>query len=233
MAFKEIITERIEKLLKEVESLKKGSEHGQVRSEEYQQQCAKWIYEAERVVNLVEPDPENRRRKVAKEYTEGPIDYYNNLLYGLRFDIGFGYISTISERAYRKALDNFLDYAKVHLIEGNIRVSGAIAGVVFEDCLRRVSSKAGIYEEGHKLGSLLIRDLVSLHKFSETKARLARIAVQVRTKAILTQCDGFNEKEVGVAIDFTRELISDYFDTVTMFACGQLRIAVTEVVRVC
>lgn len=143
-------------------------------------------------------------KKIAEEITEGPVDYYVNLLDGLLIDIGFGYLSLVADKAHGKALDKFPDYAKVHWIEGNIRVSGAIAGVVFEDCLRCVSSKAGIYEEGRKLGSL-----ISLHKFSETKARLARIAVQVRTKAILTQCDGFNEKEVGVAIDFTRELISD------------------------
>lgn len=211
MAFKEIITERIKKLLKEAESLKQGSEHGQVRSEEYKQQCAKWVYEAERVVNLVEPDPESRRRKVAKEFTEGPIDYYVNLLFGLRFDIGCGYISTISERAYRKALVSILDDAEAQLAEGNLQASGAIAGVVFEDCFRRVTSKGGVREKGRELGQL-IPDLVALNEFSKAKAKLARVAVRVRTKSTRAQWDGFDEEDVGVTIDFTRQLLSDYFE---------------------
>jgi hypothetical protein len=68
-----------------------------------------------------------------------------------------------------------------------IREAGVIAGVVFEDALRRICRKHRITEKDVNLDSL-ISALVKIGALTDMKAKRARVAAHVRTKATHAQC---------------------------------------------
>jgi len=220
MAVEDIVKERIRKLIQEAQTLRYGNEHGQVRSEQHKQQCAGWIASALNVVQLVAFDPDNAYRKRAEEIAGRRVGYsiqthvgeFGALLESLIHDIDLGLLASVADRARAETFDNFLDHAKAYFGEGKKQESGVIAGVVFEDSMRRVCRKNGIDEVGQNLDSL-ISELVKKNIISETKAKRARVAAHVRTKATHAQWEEFDEKDVGVTIDFTEELILDQLDT--------------------
>ena len=83
-----------------------------------------------------------------------------------------------------------------------------IVGVVFEDSVRRVCRKHSIEERGVSLDTL-ISELVKQAVLTELKAKRARAAAGVRTKATHAQWDEFAAGDVEAALAFTRELIEN------------------------
>ncbi len=86
-----------------------------------------------------------------------------------------------------------------------------IAGVVFEDTLRRICRNEGIAEKGKKLDSL-IDELVKSSTLTQVKAKRARVAAHIRTKATHAQWDDFELEDVNTTIDFTEELIIKHLE---------------------
>ena len=127
-------------------------------------------------------------------------------------DIDRGLLSSVADMARAETFDNFLDHAKSYQADGSKQESGVISGVVFEDSLRRVCEKYGIQQVGIKLDSL-ISELAKNGIISQTKAKRARVAAHVRTKATHAQWDEFDLPDVAVTIDFTEELITNHIDT--------------------
>jgi len=219
MAVEDIVKEKIRNLIQEAQTLRQGNEHGQVRSDQHLQQCVGWIAAALNVVQLVVSDPQNAYRKRPDEIGGRKAGYsvqhhvgeFSALLESLIHDIDLGLLASVADRARAETFDNFLDHAKAYLGEGKKQESGIIAGVVFEDSIRGVCRNNGIEEAGQKLDSLII-ELVKKNIISQTKAKRARVAAHVRTKATHAQWEEFDEKDVGVTIDFTEELILDQLD---------------------
>jgi hypothetical protein len=87
-----------------------------------------------------------------------------------------------------------------------------IVGVVFEDSVRRVCRKHSIDERDVNLDKL-ISELVKQNVLTELKAKRARAAAGVRTKATHAQWDEFTPGDVEAALAFTRELIENQLDT--------------------
>jgi hypothetical protein len=82
---------------------------------------------------------------------------------------------------------------------------------VFEDSLRRVCRKHSIPDRGVKLDQL-ISELTAKGTLSPVKAKRARVAAHVRTKASHAQWDEFDLSDVEATIAFARELIASHLD---------------------
>jgi hypothetical protein len=111
-----------------------------------------------------------------------------------------------SVKECRRSFGDFLDHGEAYYIEGRKNESGAIAGVVFENTIRRMCDKHKISEKGKKLDDL-ISALSKANVLSKTKAKRARVAAHVRTQATHAQWGEFDLSDVGVTIAFCRELL--------------------------
>ena len=214
MVIEDIVVARITELIEESHVLRQGTQHGQVQSEDQAQRCKGWIAAALNIIQLVIREPDSGYRKIAEEVATRHWGYVINkgvgeisqLLSNLLKDAQAGLISSVADRARAEVFDDFLDHAKSYLSDKHADRSGVIAGVVFEDTLRRVCRKHKIEESGVNLDKL-ISDLVSANILSPTKAKRARVAAHVRTKATHAQWEEFDIKDVQSTIEFTEELI--------------------------
>src|SRR5262245_5348355 len=162
-----------------------------------EQSAEGWLTSAHHVVQLVIRDHMNpyrrklqhvvvrseisvgRRARVEKEH----IDAVLGVLRALLQDIDAGLIVTLADRFRAEVFDDFLDHAGEYHKHAR-KEAGVIAGVVFEDTLRRIAEKAQITER--KVEDI-ITALVKKDIFTETKAKRARAAAHVRTKATHAQ----------------------------------------------
>jgi hypothetical protein len=133
------------------------------------------------------------------------------LLKNLIKDAKAGLVSSVADHARAEVFDNFLDHAKSYLRAGRKNEAGVIAGVVFEDSLRRVCRKHKVHEKDESLEDM-INALAKLGVVTATKAKRAKVAAHVRTKATHAQWDEFDIPDVQTTVDFSEELISTHLD---------------------
>ena len=218
MSLTNTIRQRIENLLHEGKRLR--ADHQSVVSSTEIAECRAWIVSALNMVAVLCPESGNHYRMQAEgidRRVKGSSIHYDvrelaHLLEYLLKDIDAGLITSIEDRAIAVTFDDFLDHAMAYYDESRKQEAGVIAGVVFEDTLRRVCRKHGIVERDEKLDSL-ISALSKLGVLSATKAKRARVAAHVRTKATHAQWDEFDLSDVNAAIEVTRELISRELDS--------------------
>lgn len=221
MPVEDAVRNQITSLIERSRQLKVGDrEYDQALSAEQIQECSGWMASALHVVHLVCPNPENAYRKRAEKIAgkdsgwtiNSDVGEFGFLLSALYKDIEQGLLASVADRARAETFDNFLDHAKEYLKENLKNEAGVIAGVVFEDSLRRVCRKNGIKDKGEKLDSL-ISELAKKDIISQAKSKRARAAAHVRTKATHAQWDEFDLNDVKGTIDFTEELILAHLDT--------------------
>ncbi|NTU49999.1 MAG: hypothetical protein HGA87_03765 [Desulfobulbaceae bacterium] len=133
------------------------------------------------------------------------------ILESLLHDIEAGLLASIEDQTRASVFDDFLDHAKEYAKEKRPQEAGVIAGVVFEDTLRTICRSAGIEEKGKKL-DLLIDTLVKEGVLTQVKAKRAKVAAHVRTKATHAQWNEYELEDVNTAIGFTEELILKHFE---------------------
>jgi len=219
VAIEDAVVGRINELIVEAQSLSQGTEHGQVRSEAQAQQCRGWIAAALNVVQRVIADRDSGYRKVAEELAARKWGFVINqgvgelaqVLSNLLKDAQAGLVSSVADRARAEVFDDFLDHARAYLTEGHPDRAGVISGVVFEDALRRVCRKHHIEERGVNLDKL-ISELTTANVLSPTKAKRARVAAHVRTKATHAQWEDFDSADVRATIEFAEELILNHVE---------------------
>ena len=131
-----------------------------------------------------------------------------SILENLLADVEAGLISSLEDRIRAETFDDFLDHAEQYHKAGR-KESGVIAGVVFEDAIRRIAQNNEV-----SLGHLetTINDLVKKGVITATKAKRAKAAAHVRTKATHAEWNEFDLKDVNETIKFTRELIAAHLD---------------------
>jgi hypothetical protein len=220
MAIEEQIALRLQILLDQAPQLTQGNEHGQVRSEEHRQQCAGWLASASNLAQRLCPNPESAYRVqvdrvVAEGIHYGANDQVGEIAAILRApltDAQHGLLTSIADRARAETFDDFLDHASAYLKENRKNESGVIVGIVFEDSVRRACRKHSITEKGVQLDDL-ISSLARIDALSAAKAKRARAAAHVRTKATHAQWDEFDLDDVRAAIEFTREFIANELDS--------------------
>lgn len=221
MPVEENIKKQIVSLIDRSRNLKVGdSEYNQARLAGQVQECSGWIASALNIVQHVCPTPDNAYRKRAEKIANKESGWAINrdvgefacLLTELQRDIENGLLASVADRARAETFDNFLDHAKEYLKENLKNEAGVIAGVVFEDSLRRVCRKNGKDDKDEKIENL-ISYLAKNDIISQAKAKRARAAAHVKTKATHAQWDEFDMNDVQGTIDFIEELVLTYLDT--------------------
>lgn len=219
MDFEDEIQQRIAQLIEQSIGLSGGNKHNQCDDERQTQECIAWITAAQNAVHLILESPAAPYRltvdRIASQnhgfVIHSAVGALSAVLKRLMADAASGMLASVADQARAEAFDNFLDHADAYYKDSRKNEAGVIAGVVFEDTLRRICRKNGISEEGEKLDGL-ISALATQGKLSSVKAKRARVAAHVRTKASHAQWDEFGLEDVRATIDFTRELIEAHLD---------------------
>ena len=219
MAFEEVIINQFKRLIERSVKLKQGNEYNQVTDINQQNECSGWMAAALNLVQLVCPNTENAYRKRAESIGSYKISYiihthvgeFASLLTELYHDIEQGLLVSIADKASAETFDNFLEHAKEYVKINMKNEAGVIAGVVLEDSLRRISRKYGKEDKGEKLDTL-ITYLAQKEVLTQVKAKRARAAADVRTKATHAQWAEYELSDVREAISFTEELILTHLD---------------------
>jgi hypothetical protein len=219
VAVEDDLRARIAQLLQDSVALARGNKYGQCDDERQQQLCSAWLTAAHNAVHRACPDPKTPYRQKADKVALGNHGYVIHaavgelaaVLQNLLTDADAGLLASVADRARAETFDDFLDHAEAYAKDNCKNESGVIAGVVFEDTLRRICTKLGIAEKGVKLDAL-ISDLAARGKLSAVKAKRARAAADVRTKATHAQWSEFEVSDVQATISFTRELIASELD---------------------
>ena len=208
------------------ELLQQGSSLGADRGEEgtlppnQRQLCSAWLTAAQNLVHLICPDPQAPYRLKADNIANKNHGYTIHravgelafVLRNLRQDADAGLLASVADQARAETFDDFLDHADAYLQDGSVKQAGVIAGVVFEDTVRRVCQKLGLGVKDVPLENL-INALKARGELSGLKAKRAKVGSDLRTRATHAQWDEFTASDVEEAIAFTRELLADKLDT--------------------
>lgn len=215
MPIEDVIRKRLIELAEEGRRLALlGNEYDQCVDSDDRAECSAWLAAAQNAVHLVIDNPRSPYRQKADAIASGTHGYQVQLAAGelarvleaLIKDGDAGLLASVADQARAETFDEFLDHATHYAELKRKQEAGVIAGVVFEDALRRVCRKHGIPDKGVKLDSL-ISELATQDLMSAVKAKRARAAAGVRTKATHAQWDEFELEDVKATIEFTRELI--------------------------
>jgi hypothetical protein len=219
MPIEDAVARRFERLLEEGDRLRRGTSIGQALSRDHRQECVGWISAALNAVQLACPDSANAYRKKAEEIGSQSsgwmiptrVGELVQIIKNLFSDLQAGVLA-IAGRARAETFDEFLQHARAYVDESRWQPAGVIAGVVFEDTVRTVCRKHIIDEKDRKLDDL-ISDLSKVGVLSGAKAKRARAAAHVRTKATHAQWDEFDLNDVTATIEFVNELIDSELGT--------------------
>ena len=222
MCIQKSVAERLNELVVEASVLSQYDEDDDCdtrRWEAHAQKCRGWLAAALNIVQVVLPDSNasyrNSVEKIAEADHGNAIDNAVGevaaILENLIKDIQVGLLSSVADHVRAEVFDDFLDHAKSYMKNGRKKEAGVIAGVVFEDTVRRVCRKHGISERGEKLDNL-ISQLAKSDVLSATKAKRARVAADVRTRATHAQWNQFDDSDVETTVKFTEEMILEHVD---------------------
>ena len=219
MPIEENIKARLQQLLDHSTHLSQGNKNGQCTDPTQMQACSAWLTAAQNLVHLICTDPNAPyRSKTDRIATRGfgylihtAVGELAAVLTALQGDANLGLLASVADRARAETFDDFLDHADGYLKDQRKNEAGVIAGVVFEDTVRRVCRKNMIVEKGERLDDL-ISALSTQGQVSAVKAKRARVAAHVRTKATHAQWDEFEVEDVRATIEFTREFVAANLD---------------------
>jgi hypothetical protein len=211
---------RIEKLITEGLPLTRTDEHGAALDERQISESRGWLTASAHVVHLVFGENNSAYRTqlvplVAENRrwgTPGQVHEVVSILRYLLEDLRDGMIVSITDATRAETFDNFLDHGKDYLAQSQKPEAGVIVGVVFEDSVRRICDKQGIKQTDIKLDQL-ITELTKNGTFTQMKAKRARAAAHVRTKATHAQWKEFELSDVQSAVQFTEELILNHIES--------------------
>jgi len=219
MSIEDTVVARISELIQEGRQLSIGNEYGQVQGDPHLHKCKGWLAAAVNIVQLIVPSEQSFYRKSCEKIASAEMGYavhqsvgeVTTILENLLKDAEAGLIVSVADQARAEVFDDFLDHGKAYLAAGFKNEAGVIAGVVFEDSIRRVCRKIGLVERGKTLDSL-ISALVNKSILTATKAKRARASADVRTKATHAQWDEFDKPDVENTIVFTEEFIASHVE---------------------
>lgn len=227
MSISKEIAGRISALIAEGFPLSEAGKQGYAFTFEESQKAEGWLTSAVHLVEMVVRNSNDAYRRKSdsilastqKDRGEGRLRRSNEtsqyevgsmigVLESLARDIDAGMIDSISDHIRAAVFDDFLDHAVAYHRSGR-KESGVIAGVVFEDAMRRIAEKHGA---GDASVDAMISNLVKGGILTDAKAKRARSAAVVRTKATHAKWDEFDLADVQACIEFTREMIAANLD---------------------
>src|SRR5271155_1348019 len=119
--------------------------------------CEAWLAEALNVVELAVSRPNNAYRRRIETVAKASgglaqaVKSIARILEALLPDIDAGLLGNLSDKIAAEAFDNFLDHAQAYLGCQRKMEAGVIAGVVFEDTIRRIYRNQALEDKGQKL----------------------------------------------------------------------------------
>ena len=219
MPLEKDIGTRLQQLLNDSIHLSQGNKSGQCTDQVQMQECSAWLTAAQNLVHLVLSDPNAPYRQKADRVASRRYGFMIHtgvgelaaVLKALQNDIDSGLLASLADRARVETFSDFLDHADAYLQDKRKNQAGVIAGVVFEDTVRRICRNNTIVEKDKKIDEL-ISILCTKGEISGVKAKRARVAAHIRTKATHAQWDEFEFEDVRATIEFTRELMVSKLD---------------------
>lgn len=172
-----------------------------------------WCVSAAALIAAVVSDSEHPYRTVASTSLKlNNVITACEILFGqlnqLQSDFEAGLLSTVENRVSAETFDDLLDHAEAYLQDKRHQPAGVLAGVVFEDTIRRLSAKHGIDPAGRELDNLL-NALKSKGVLTKLEQKEGVAAAEVRAKATHADWDAFNAEQVEATAKFARRLIRD------------------------
>jgi len=211
------VIQRLSQLIEQGDVLRQSDERGHVSNATKYQDARGWITASRNIVLHIFPNGDSPYAQHVNsaiengescdwEYVPGTVGEIRAVLKNLLTDLEAGLLNSIADRTRAEAFDNFLDHAREYLANGQKNEAGVIAGVVFEDTVRRIAIKHSIDESGKKLDSI-ITTLAADGALSGVMAKRCRAAAGVRTKATHAQWDEFDIGDVQATVAVTDELV--------------------------
>jgi hypothetical protein len=199
------VKQRIEQLI---------AEAGEVLPTDGYRQKA-WLIAAQHAVQLVCPSTSDPYHADAHRIIRNAVlplwhlvPQMAALLTRLLEEIEGGLLTTIENHAIAITFDDFFDHGAEYLKRGRKDEAAVIAGIVFEDTIRRICRALGVTENGVAMDTLISelarRDPPVL---TALKAKRARSAAGLRTSAAHARWDEIDLGDVGPVIELTKELI--------------------------
>ena len=211
--------QRMRELIGEARSLSIGDHNDQCNGHHHQTECMAWLLSAAQITAFLVPNTENLYRKSIERLATARSNHIAHrsvaevagLLAHHADDINRGYLGSIANAASAATFDDLLDHAEAYLVDQRKEPAGVLAGVVFEDSVRRVYRKVkGQSDKDIKLEQL-INALMSFPVGTPTvngiEGKREKAAADVRTKATHAQWDEYSNDDVESTIKFTREFL--------------------------
>lgn len=210
------VLERISELLKESAVLSRGDSNGCAIDDQQCNECEAWITATVNIIDMICDESEiysiHAKRIAARDsgyLINKNVGALAATLRQLLKDAENGLLSSVANKAIALTFDDFLDHANEYSKRKMKNEAGVIAGVVFEDAVRRVCSMNNIDTQGKTLEPL-INALSSQQVITGTKSKRAKAAAHVRTKASHALWDEFDLADVESSIQFSREFIEEF-----------------------
>jgi hypothetical protein len=105
--------------------------------------------------------------------------------------------------------DDFLDHAADYHHGGKKMESSVLVSAVLEDTVKKIARKHGLSTSGISLDPL-IDELVKIQVITPVKAKRVKSWAGVRNHALHAEWEKFDLKDVGEAVQGTRELIEEF-----------------------
>lgn len=178
--------------------------------------CEIWITEALNTIRLTIPFPNNAYREKVEAICNRHSGHLGQavrtiagLFQALLNDIDAGLLGDLQDKISAEIFDDFIDHAERYRQLGQKNESGVIAGVVFEDTIRRIyRSKVGT--DGDQKLEELINSLAKQGILTPLQSKQAKVASHVRTKATHAKWDEFDLGGVEGTIQITRLLLREH-----------------------
>lgn len=135
----------------------------------------------------------------------------HQVLIALKIDLQHGLVGDLEGKIQAITFDDFLDHAEEYCKQKRHMESGVIAGVVFEDTIKKLCAKYQIPVNSDKLENH-INALTAAQIITGTKAKRCKSAAGVRTQATHAKWDQFDLQDVKETISISRELIADHME---------------------
>ncbi len=129
-----------------------------------------------------------------------------SILQALERDIDAGLFRSVAEETATLVFSDWLDHAAELLAQGHKDIAGVVAGVAFEDTLRRIRAVHAIEPPNIKLNPLIV-ELGKAGALTALEQKDAIAGAGLRTSAAHARWDEFDGHQVQSAIELTRRFL--------------------------
>lgn len=204
------LRDKIEQLIARANDLENVAESR--RNDHWTASVDAWTTSVVNVIRLAVPDMFQPYRQAIEspvlrlQTTSQRLLIIRSTLQLLLADVEKGLVGTIANKIRAETFDDFLDLAVAYQGRGAKENAGVIAGVVFEDTMRKIYADKIDKVTRPDLEQVIIA-LTKKEVITEEQAKQARVAQLVRNKAAHADWDGFTMEGVNDTIKITKALI--------------------------